>query len=164
MTLRRNLSAVLMALVALAAPGGRLSVANAEGIPQASGTTLITAVTPSEPTPSESRVILSFSQLIPQFSIIGNDASTAVIAFADTRLTPNLAFPGGKHGLVQSMTFTQNDSILTLTISGNAPIHIAANGLAGRAISVSITGVGAASARPDAGQPSLAAHTDAAAI
>lgn len=123
-----------------------------------SGTTLITAVTPSEPSPSESRVIVSFNQLIPQFSIIANDANTATIAFADTRLAPALTFPGGKHGLVQSMTFAQNDTILTLTINGSAPIHLTATGLAGRAISVSITGLASAAAKPDASPTKLAAH------
>ena len=158
MTFRRNLIVALISLATIAAPLGITTAARAETIPQVSGATLITAVTPSEPSASESRVVLSFNQVIPQFSIIANDANTTTIAFADTRLAPALTFPGGKHGLVQSMTFAQNDTILTLTINGSGPIHLAATGLAGRAISIAVTNVGAAVAKPDAGPAKLAAH------
>jgi general secretion pathway protein D len=165
MRFRRSLSLALSVFAVLVAPTGRPYFAVAQtAIPQAtrpsSGPILITAVTPSEPSPSESRVVLSFNQLVPEFSIIGNDANIAVMAFADTKLVPNLLFPGGKHGLVQSMTFTQNGSMLMLNISGAGPIHVGANILAGRAISVSITGVGAASAKPDADVLGVAVHAD----
>jgi general secretion pathway protein D len=160
MRVRLNRFAILIAFAALTATIGLFAVARAEAIPQVSSATLITAVTPSEPSAAESRVVLSFNQVIPQFSIIANDANTATIAFADTKLVPNLTFPGGQHGLVQSMTFAQNDSILTLTISGTAPIHLVATGLAGRAISISVTAVGSAAAKGDNGPSQLAAHED----
>jgi general secretion pathway protein D len=154
MRLRHSLSLVLAVLAALAAPAGRLSSASAQtAMPQTmrppSGPIQITAVTSSEPSPSESRVILSFNQLVPQFSIVGNDANIAVMAFADTSLVPNLLFAGGKHGLVQSMAFVQNNNMLTLNISGAGTIHIAASILGGRAISISITSASAANAKPD---------------
>jgi general secretion pathway protein D len=157
MRLARDLSSVVMALAALAAPVGGLSVASAEAIAQVQGYAQITTVAPADPSSSESRVVLSFNPSVTQFSIVGNDADTAVIAFADTRLAPNLVFPGGKHGLVQSMTFAQNFGILTLTIAGAGPIHIEANSVAARTVSISITRVGAANTKPDAG---LAAHAD----
>src|SRR5215469_1643815 len=72
------------------------------------GAIQIVAVTPAEISAAESRVVLSFNQLVPKFTIVGNDANMAAIAFADTRLVPGLLFPGGKHGLIQSMTFSQS--------------------------------------------------------
>ncbi|HEX3405625.1 MAG TPA: secretin N-terminal domain-containing protein [Caulobacteraceae bacterium] len=122
---------------------------------------MITAVTPSEPSPAESRVMLSFGQLAPQFSIMANDSNTVTIAFAETRLAPALTFPGGKHGLIQSMNFVQNDSLLILTISGAGPIHLAATTLAGRAVALAVTPYGAtAAATPDLGPAPLSAHAD----
>ena len=157
MTLGRNLFAALMVIAILTVGAGFAAGARAEAT-LSPGSTLITAVTPSEPSPTESRVIVSFNQLIPQFSIIANDANTTTIAFADTHLAPALTFPGGKHGLVQSMTFAQNDTILTLTINGSAPIHLQATGLAGRAISIAVTGLSAATTKSDTTPVKLAAH------
>src|SRR5579862_7516679 len=95
MRFARGLSLIAVALAALAAPVPGLSVAGAEAIPDIQGYAQITAVAPADPSPAESRVLLSFNPSVTQFSIIGNDADTAVVAFADTRLAPNLTFPGG---------------------------------------------------------------------
>ncbi len=149
--------AVLAVGLGLASDPG---VAAAQSIPaqSTSGGALITAVTPSEPSATETRVMLSFSQQVPQFQIMANDANTVTIAFAEARLVPALAFPGGKHGLISSMTFAQNDSLLTLTISGSAPLHLVAADLAGRAVSLAVTPVGAMAATADTLPASLPAH------
>jgi len=107
--------------------------------PPSTGPIQIVAVTPADLSPSESRLVLTFNQLLPQFSVVNNDGNIAVLAFADTTLAPSLMFPVGKHGLVQSMNFAQNGKILTLTITSTAPIHIAAIPLAARAVAVAIT-------------------------
>jgi general secretion pathway protein D len=160
MRFRRDLVVVLAALAALTAPAGRPSIARAQGLQRGAGATLVTGVAPTDPSPSESRAIVSFNAQIPQFSIISNDTAAPVVVFADTRLTPSLYFPGGKHGLVQSMTFVQNGANLTLTITGVSPIHLSAFGLAGRAIAISITGVGAPSPVPEPGAPGSAVRAD----
>ena len=153
---------LLAALAALAVGVGLTSdpgVAAAQSIPaQSTSGALITAVTPSEPSPADSRVMLSFSQLVPEFQIMANDSNTVTIAFAEARLAPALAFPGGKHGLISSMTFAQNDSLLTLTISGSAPLHLVATNVAGRAVSLSVTPYGATAATADPMPMSLSAH------
>jgi general secretion pathway protein D len=107
--------------------------------PPSTGPIQIVAVTPTDPSPAESRLILSFNQQLPQFSVVNNDGATAVLAFADSSLAPSLLFPVGKHGLIQSMNFAQNGKILTLTITGVAPIHVTASPLAARAVAVAIT-------------------------
>lgn len=149
---------LLLVLAAIAA----LRPAAAQNPPPFTGTIQIVAVTPAEVSATESRVVLSFNQLVPKFTIMGNDANTAAIAFADTKLTPGLLFPGGKHGLIQSMTFTQSSDMLTLTIAGNGPIHVAANILAGRAVSLSITGANEPGLEAVAPPPGPVTHAETA--
>ncbi len=158
MTIPRSLPIMLAVFLTLLA--GRPSATAAQTPPPFTGTIQIVAVTPAEPSATESRVVLSFNQLAPKFSIMGNDANTAAIAFADTRLAQGLLFSGGRHGLVQSMTFAQNNNILTLTIVGNGPIHVTASILAGRAISLAITSVAEAGSRTDAEPANPMVHTD----
>jgi general secretion pathway protein D len=170
MHLRQSLPLVLCVFSLLAAPAGRPSFAFAQTTLAQTALTpatrptvepiLITAVTPAELSTSESRIVVSFNQLVPQFSVVGNDTNSASIAFADTKLGPALLVPAGKHGLVQSMSFTQNGNILMLNISGIDPIHVAASILAGRAISISITGVDTASAKANPEPLSQAVHTE----
>jgi general secretion pathway protein D len=116
--------------------------ASAQGMsPPSTGPIQIVAVTPTDPSPAESRLVLSFNQVLPQFSVVNNDGNVAVLAFADASLAPSLLFPVGRHGLIQSMSFAQNGKILTLTITGAVPIHVAAAPLAARAVAVVITGL-----------------------
>ena len=51
-------------------------------------------------------------------------------------------------------------AILTLTISGSAPIHLVADHLAGRAVSLSVTAYSATAATPDLGPLPLSAHQE----
>jgi general secretion pathway protein D len=129
---------LLTAFAAVAA--WHLSPASAQGLPPPStGPIQIVAVTPIDSSPSESRLLLSFNQQLPQFSVVNNDGNTGVLAFADSSLGPSLVFPVGRHGLIQSMNFAQNGKTLTLTINGTAPIHITASPIAARAVAVVIT-------------------------
>jgi general secretion pathway protein D len=132
--------------------------AGAQGMPPSTGPIQIVAVTPTDPSPSESRVVLTFNQLLPQFSVVNNDGNTAVLGFADTSLAPTLVFPVGRHGLIQSMNFAQNGKILTLTIAGNAPIHIVAIPLAPRAIAVAITNLTPPGSKPEPAAMGPVAH------
>ena len=137
------------------------SPASAQAMPPPStGPIQIVAVTPTDPSPSESHLVLSFNQQIPQFSIVNNDGTTAVLAFADSSLASSLMFPVGRHGLIQSMNFAQNGKILTLTINGTAPIHVAATPLAARAVAVVITNLDLLGPKPELTSIAPAAHAD----
>jgi len=135
--------------------------ANAQMSPPSTGPIQIVAVTPTDPSPAESRLVLSFNQQLPQFSVVNNDGNSVVLAFADTSLAPSLVFPLGRHGLIQSMNFAQNGKILTLTITGLAPIHIAAGPLAARAVAVVITDLTPPRPKFDPEPLSPVAHADA---
>ena len=135
--------------------------ANAQMSPPSTGPIQIVAVTPTDPSPAESRLVLSFNQQLPQFSVVNNDGNSVVLAFVDTSLAPSLVFPLGRHGLIQSMNFAQNGKILTLTITGLAPIHIAAGPLAARAVAVVITDLTPPRPKFDPEPLSPVAHADA---
>ena len=78
----RHLPFFLMMLAATLA--WHLSPARAQGLaPPSTGPIQIVAVTPTDPSPTESRLVLSFNQQLPQFSVVNNDGATAVLAFAD---------------------------------------------------------------------------------
>ena len=134
--------------------------ARAQMSPPSTGPIQVVAVTPTDPSPAESRLVLSFNQLLPQFSVVNNDGTSVVLAFANASLAPSLFFPLGRHGLVQAMNFTQNGKILTLTITGTVPIHIAAAPLAGRALAVVITGLNAQAPNSNPELMSPVAHAD----
>ncbi|HEY1876302.1 MAG TPA: hypothetical protein VGG66_02495 [Rhizomicrobium sp.] len=137
------------------------SPASAQAMPPPStGPIQIVAVTPVDPSPSESRLVLSFNQQLPQFSVVNNDGNIGVLAFADSSLGQSLVFPVGKHGLIQSMNFAQNGKILTLTITGTAPIHIAASPISARAVAVVITNLTPPGPKPDPGPMSPLVHAD----
>jgi len=129
---------------------------------QSSGPAQIVAITPSE-TPTETRLVLSFSQQLPQFSVIGNDAATTALAFADTKLAPSLLFPGGRHGVVESMNFSQSGNILTLTLTGAGPIHLVATPLAARAVTIIVSSMASASPKPVPDPVNIGPHADGAA-
>jgi general secretion pathway protein D len=132
---------LLLPLMLASMVAWRPPAASAQMSPPSTGPIQIVAVTPTDPSPTESRLVLSFNQLLPQFSVVNNDGNSVVLAFANASLAPSLFFPLGRHGLVQAMNFTQNGKILTLTITGTVPIHIAAAPLAARAVAVLITGL-----------------------
>ncbi|HEX4637012.1 MAG TPA: hypothetical protein VH189_12565 [Rhizomicrobium sp.] len=106
--------------------------------------------------------MLSFNQQLPQFSVVNNDGTIAVLAFADASLAPSLLFPVGRHGLIQSMSFAQNGKILTLTITGTAPLHLAAAPLAARALAVAITTLAPPGSRSEPAPMGPVAHADGA--
>ena len=131
------------------------------GIQQAqlSGQAQITSVSLSDPSPTETRAVLTFDQIIPQFSIITNNSEVAVLGFAGAKLGPAATVPTSRHGLLKSLSFTQNDTILTVTLNGAGPIHIVATPLGGRAVALSITSAQSAAAADKPSGP-VAAHSD----
>jgi general secretion pathway protein D len=151
--------ALLAALLGMA--GSSLVRAQTPAAPQASGQALVTAVAPAAVSTSESRLVLTFNKVIPQFSIITNDSDISVIAFTGSKLAPDGAPPTGKHGLIQAIGFTQTDGVLTLTLTGARPVHIVATSLGPRTLSLTITPAHAAAVKngPTAGP--LPAHVEA---
>ena len=160
MAFSRRISAALLALAVTI--GFAIGVAQAQNSGQTlpPGQILVTGASVSDISATESRVVLTFNQTAPPFSIIANNSETATVAFAGTSAIPSVAPPAGRHGPVQAMTFTQNDSILTFTLTGAGPLRVTAMPMGARAVSLSIVGAAGAQARDDRPASPLAAHAD----
>jgi general secretion pathway protein D len=124
------------------------------------GPALVTAVTASEISPLEAGLTLAFNQAPPQYSVISNDSSTAVIVFIGSKLAPGAPAVGGKAGPIQSMAFAQADSVLTLRLSAAGPVHVVATPGGGRTLVLAITGRSAQRPGSDSAPTRLVAHED----
>ena len=114
-----------------------------------------TAQTPSAPAsliavkiydgaPGETRVLLTFNRILPQFSIVTNDNDHPSLGFGDTVRGSGAVVPPGAHGLLRSIEFSQRDSVLVIALVGSSALHLSTTTLEGRAVSVSITAASSA--------------------
>ena len=115
-----------------------LMVRPAEAQP-APGPALVTSISITTPRAGETHVLIGFSQILPQFSIVTNDIDQPDLGFADTARGPGVAAPGGVHGLIKGVEFKQRDSVLTIVLVGAQPIHVVAKPVVGRALDLTIT-------------------------
>ena len=107
------------------------------------GPTTLIAVKVYEGAPGETRVLLTFNQILPQFSVVSNDNDRPVLGFGNTVRGSGAVVPTGAHGLLKAIEFNQRDSVLTITLLGSSAIHLNTTTIEGRAVSVSITAAGA---------------------
>ena len=127
------------------------------------GPAILSDVAVTDGPPGETRVLLTFNQILPQYSILANDNARPAIAFAGAVRASSARTPNAVHGLLASVAFQQNDNILTVAFSGSTPIRIVATPVAGRAVSVVITAVPRAERQADEpGTGALPAFADAA--
>ena len=126
-------------LVAAALPIFTATVARAQAGPAS-----LTGITISDGAPGETKVLLTFNQLLPQFSIVNNDVDHALVGFAGSVRGSAATVPAGARGVLKSMEFNQRNSVLTVAFVGTEAIHINATAIAGRAVSLSITAANAA--------------------
>ena len=93
--------------------------------------------------PGETRVLLTFNRILPQYSIVSNDNDHPTLGFGDTVRGSGAVVPPGAHGLLKSVEFNQRDSVLVISLVGTSAIHLATTTIEGRAVSVSITAASA---------------------
>ena len=114
--------------------------------------------------PGETRVLLGFNQILPQFSIVTNDADRVEIGFGSTVRGAGASVPPGVHGLLKGVEFSQRDQVLSLVLVGTGPIHVTATPVGrGHALSLSITAAphaGAKDAEPVASGSNLPQYVD----
>ena len=129
---------------------------------QPAGPATLTAISVSDGKPGETRLLLSFNQILPQFSIVSNDNDRPLLGFGGTVRGNGASVPAGDHGLLKSVEFNQRDTVLTISFIGSAPIHVVATPIAGRAVEISITAAAGGKAAASAGTPSgtLPAYAD----
>ncbi len=103
------------------------------------GPAALLAVKVYEGAPGETRVLLTFNQVIPQFSVVTNDNDRPTLGFGNTVRGSGAVVPTGAHGLLKGVEFNQRDSVLTVTLVGSSALHLTTTAVEGRAVSVSIT-------------------------
>lgn len=130
--LRAIVLVLAMGLIAALPPGS----AQAQAGP-ASLTAI--AVTVTEGPPGETRLLLSFNQILPQFSIVTNDNERPLIGFANTVRGAGATIPTGAHGPLKAVEFNQRDTVLTISFVGAGPLHVVAKPIAGKALSLTFT-------------------------
>jgi general secretion pathway protein D len=103
------------------------------------------------------RAILTFDRNIPQYSIVSNDSQQIVIGFSATVRAQGAVAPSQLDGLLGSIDFKQNDTVLSVSLTGPAPIHITASPINSRTLALTITQTSkTATTRERVMQPTLA--------
>jgi general secretion pathway protein D len=91
---------------------------------------------------AESRILLTFGPQAPKYSIVANDNDKPTIAFADSARGQQARVPPSLRGLVRTIGFEQNDTILIVTLGAVAPSHMTVTPVGDHALSISITPAG----------------------
>ena len=128
---RGVVASVVLVTAILCLPTGDIAFAQ-------TGPASLVGVTMSDGAPGETKVLLSFNQILPQFSIVTNDVDHALIGFSDTVRGSAASVPAGPRGVLKSIEFNQRGAVLTVAFVGTEPIHIDATAVEGRAVSLSI--------------------------
>jgi len=128
----RALCLALSALWLLAVP------AAAQTQPQPTPAVL-TTLSATEAGPAETRILLGFTPLAPKYSIISNDSDHPSIAFALSARGPAARLAASLRGLVRSVAFDQNDSILILNLAVAAPSHLAVAQVGDQTLNLTVT-------------------------
>ncbi len=119
------------------------------------GTTL-TSITIADSTQNETRLVLTFSQTLPSFSISSNDSPRAVILLSAVGRAPGANSPNFANGPVRELTFEQRGGALALRLMGGSALHVEATPFGAQSLLVVARGPEvrrAAAAAPLVGAP-----------
>ena len=100
---------------------------------------LLVDVSTADVGPGESRILLSFSPTAPNYSIINGDSDRPAIAFALTSRGSTARVTANLRGLVRSINFDQNDSILVVRLTAASRVNLSARQIGDKVISLSLT-------------------------
>ncbi len=96
----------------------------------------LTAVTVAEAGPGETRLLLTFAPRAPKYSLVRNDSAQPAIAFALSSRAPGVTAPSGPRGLLRSISFDQEDTVLILDFAASGPVRITVTPVGDKAISL----------------------------
>jgi general secretion pathway protein D len=99
---------------------------------------VLTGVSAADQGGGQSAVVLTFSPVAPKYSIINNDSDKPSIAFALSSRGLSASAPADLHGLLRSVVFDQNDTVLILHFSTAAKAHVTVTPVGTNAISLTI--------------------------
>ncbi|HWE98927.1 MAG TPA: secretin N-terminal domain-containing protein [Caulobacteraceae bacterium] len=98
----------------------------------------LTSVTVSDVSPTETDIVLTFTPAANKYSVIRNDSEQSAIAFALSSRGSNARVPTGLHGLVRSLDFEQNDTILILRLATTSSARITAAPVGNQSIALKV--------------------------
>lgn len=122
----------MLALCLLAGGASLLSPSRASA--QTLEPVVLTQVTVTDSAADETRVLLTFNQSIPQFSLPTTDDLRPQIGFAATVRGSGAVVPPGAHGGLQGIEFQQHGTNLVLMLTGTGPLHVTSLPQRGNAI------------------------------
>ncbi|MBI3678068.1 MAG: hypothetical protein HY243_15775 [Proteobacteria bacterium] len=122
--------------VALLVLGQRSAIAQGNRTPA-----LLTGVSVAAGQGRATRVILTFSQDVPQYSVVSNDSQHVVIGFEGTVRAQQAVAPINAQGVLGSIEFDQNAKVLSLSLIGTTTFHVAAIPINSRTLSLSLTAI-----------------------
>ena len=99
----------------------------------------LTAVQVEEGPSGDTRVILSFDPLLPQFAIDTNDIARPMIGFGAAVRAADVVAPPGRHGPLKAVRFRQRDTVLIIEFVGARRLHLRTIPVAGRQVVVVVT-------------------------
>jgi len=108
-----------------------------QALAQSDGPALLTSVTLADPNHSETRLILNFSQGVPQYAISSNDSSRDVITLNRTSRAPGANSPTISIGPLKDIAFSPRDGGLSLIFTGGSPLHLEVSAFGGQSLIVS---------------------------
>ena len=85
-------------------------------------------------------VLLTFTPLVPSFSIINNNTDRPAIGFALSSRATSAAIPSGLSGRVRSMTFEQQDTVMILRMVTAGAVRAEVEPLDSHIISIKLSG------------------------
>jgi len=142
------------------AAGLTLACGGANGALAQVGPAVMTGITFSDGGPGETRALITFNQILPQFSVVENDIDHPSLGFASTVRGSGATVAQGGHGLVTGVDFDQRGIVLTLKLASAGPIHVEAKPIEGRSLALVITEVKGKSKEKAGPDGPLAEHTD----
>lgn len=116
----------------------------------------LTDVTATDVSPDRADIVLTFTPIAPNYSVIANDTTHPSIAFALSSRNPTARVPADLKGLVHSVDFEQSQTVLIIHFGTAVPARIDVSPPGGTTLGLSIS-----RSVPSAGTPSNAAQSPA---
>jgi general secretion pathway protein D len=99
---------------------------------------VLTDVAVAQVSPTETQIILTFSPKAPTFSVVKNNDYRTAVGFAQSSRGSSARTPMSLKGLLQSVDFEQNDTILLLRFASLTPVSVKATAMGDQKISLSL--------------------------
>ena len=127
-----------MLVLALVAVVGLAGSSPARAETAAPGPAALTSVDVTDGPAGETRVVLTFNQILPTFAVTTNDAGVESISCTGAVRSSSARTPNAARGLLSSVAFDRGYNTLIVNLAGTQPIHITPSPVSTRSLSIDI--------------------------